>query len=446
MTVPRSGYRRVDHGSPLVDLDVVFADDRLVDSVAHPSPAAGNFGRRAGVSDADPVTDLFRAWREELTAAPMPATPDLRRAIETAGGRGGPAKRSLRPALAIAAAIAALLVGTATVGSRQASPDSALWAVTQVLWPDRAQSVASRHTVQDALDQARAALERGQTQQAQLALLRAAMELGRIDEVDGRVDMQARVDEMWKATTPQDVPSSWLTPEMLAGGPDDAVASAVARSAAASASGGPTPVPSAFSASTLPAASAKAAPSAAGTSVPADVSVQPALPEANPSGASPAGADPVLAAGSGPGAVTPPASTSAGSSSQASAPPLAAAPATVPPSPSDPVPTVPAPAAAPPVSPSPAAVDPGVPTTAPALTPPPPAPADPSSAPSSPATTPPAAPPAPPPMPPTGTETSPSQTAGTTATGATNSTPSGQLVSGQQPAADISTAAQAPTT
>ena len=55
--------------------------------------------------------------------------------------------RALRPALAIAAAIAALLVGSASIGSKDAPRDSPLFALTEVLWPSRAASVASADQV-----------------------------------------------------------------------------------------------------------------------------------------------------------------------------------------------------------------------------------------------------------------------------------------------------------
>ncbi len=245
---PRSGYRRVDHGSPLVDLDVVFADDLLVDGIAdcrrahtdRPGPDRSTQDRstqdrlkqRSVGPAGDPVMDLFRSWRDELTSVPLPPPPDVRHALAGVPTEDAAGRRSLRPALAIAAAIAALLVGTATVGSRHAAPDSALWAVTQVIWPDRAESVASRQHVEDALHEAEAALANGQTQQAQLALLRAAMELGKVDDVDGRGDMQVQVDQLWRAAAPQELSSGSPLPYLLADGPETAAASPMSSSSA----------------------------------------------------------------------------------------------------------------------------------------------------------------------------------------------------------------------
>lgn len=473
---PRSGHRRVDHGSPLVDLDDVFADDRLVDAMAQPAIgqpidaypviAAGTAGagpaardgrrRRLGVATGDPLIEVLRSWRDELAAVPLPAPPDVHRADSTVLPESVSAgKRSLRPALAVAAAIAALLVGSATVGSRHASPDGALWAVTEVLWPDHAESVTSRHNVQDALHQAQAALANGRTQQAQLALLRAAVELGKVDDVDGRVDMQAQVDQLWRQAAPQDLSSTSLAPELLAGGLEAAVASAVST---------PSRDPGAGALSSKPpSASSPISVSKVnqGPSSPAAVPTQPlvgsstsvGLPEPN-AGPALSMADPVVPPAVGQGAVPPPSASVVAPST-----PLdSAAVVTGPPSGgSAPVLPTMAPAVSP-ASDPPAAVDPGSapaltpPPPASALTPPPPAAADRASASASTDPAPSAAPPAPAPTP-TSTDAAPDQTdPGTNgatvgaATGMQSSanTPTGDTVLDQTAAADAGTAAGPP--
>jgi hypothetical protein len=45
----RSGGRRVDPGSPLVDLDVVFADDAAIDRICNADDSAGRVGHRRAV-------------------------------------------------------------------------------------------------------------------------------------------------------------------------------------------------------------------------------------------------------------------------------------------------------------------------------------------------------------------------------------------------------------
>ena len=108
----------------------------------------------------------------------------------------------MRPALSIAAAIAALLVGSATIGSKNAAPDSALWHITQVMWPDRVQSVASRDTALGAIAEAQTAIKAGRSRDAQLALLKATVALGNVDGVDGLDDMQQQVQDLWVVASP----------------------------------------------------------------------------------------------------------------------------------------------------------------------------------------------------------------------------------------------------
>ena len=245
----RPGSHRADHASPLVDLDVVFADDRLIDSIAAVDPlsparadrAAGPAGRHSAGRQAagpsrtgrstlpgnhsgrsagpvvdqpesdDPLTELFQTWRYELASEPLPPVPSVHRAADAVVSGREQRKRSLRPALSIAAAIAALLIGSATVGSKDADQDSALWGITQVLWPDRAVSVASRDHVRQALDEATVALAAGDPQQAQLALLRAAVALGKVADVDGKSGMQREVDQLWRVAAPRELSGTSLT-------------------------------------------------------------------------------------------------------------------------------------------------------------------------------------------------------------------------------------------
>ena len=110
--------------------------------------------------------------------------------------------------LSVGAAIAALLVGSATVGSKNATPDSPLWPITQVMWPDRAQSVASVNLVRTELSKAQDSLDAGDTREAQLAVLRATTELGKVDDVDGKEDLQNQVSDMWRKAAPAELAST----------------------------------------------------------------------------------------------------------------------------------------------------------------------------------------------------------------------------------------------
>ena len=80
---------------------------------------------------------LLKAWRREIDSVPLP--PPIDPALATAVVRSAPPRRrAVRPMIAVAAAIAGLLVGSAAIGARSATPDTVLWPVTQLLWADRA--------------------------------------------------------------------------------------------------------------------------------------------------------------------------------------------------------------------------------------------------------------------------------------------------------------------
>lgn len=216
----RSGRRRVNSSSPLVDLDVVFADDEWLDGIATrpwtPRPTLSMVGaperfrtERLSAEYAsgtlltrDPLTELFENWRDELSLAPLPEPPRLGDLGRVAEPPKVPAKRSLRPALAIAAAIAALLVGTASISSKDATPNSALWPVAAVFWPNRVASVESADRAYRELDLARAAIAEGRSEEAKLALFRATAELGTVEDLDGRDGIRQEVATLWSTVPP----------------------------------------------------------------------------------------------------------------------------------------------------------------------------------------------------------------------------------------------------
>jgi hypothetical protein len=148
------------------------------------------------------LIDLFQLWRAELAVSPIPDPPPVRRVSEVVVKGSLPRRRALRPALSIAAAIAMLLAGSATVAAKSADPGDILWPITEMVWPARVQSVQSVQEVRAALEQARSALDDGRPQDAQLALLNAAVQLGSVDEADGRADMANAVNDLWAAAAP----------------------------------------------------------------------------------------------------------------------------------------------------------------------------------------------------------------------------------------------------
>ncbi|MTD14336.1 hypothetical protein GIS00_10285 [Nakamurella sp. YIM 132087] len=215
-------------GSPSDDLGAIAWDDRLLDEIAAAAalPAQSRrsdldasdpsdddlFGDagpylpvqadRSG-DDADlpgdPLTQLLMQWRGDLRVDDLPPVPEL--PAVAAPARIRKQRRGFRPMIAVAAAIAALLVGTATVGSRTAHPGDVLWPLAKMLWSDRADSVAARESARIALDTAETALYSGDPTRAIVALTSASGDLQRVQEEDGRQELETKYQDLWTKAT-----------------------------------------------------------------------------------------------------------------------------------------------------------------------------------------------------------------------------------------------------
>ncbi len=103
--------------------------------------------------------------------------------------------------LAVAAAISALIIGSATIGASDAEPGSPWWPITRMIWPARAQAAAATLAVHAALDDAREAMRSGRDDDALAAIIRAEGELGNVDDSAVRASIQEAVGALWAATT-----------------------------------------------------------------------------------------------------------------------------------------------------------------------------------------------------------------------------------------------------
>jgi hypothetical protein len=147
-------------GDEAMDLGTISRDDVLLDAL----------GRGAGVPDADELAALLAAWRADLTDDPA-----------TDVSPGAPAVRRARPwTLRLAAAAVALLalVSGLGVGSHRAGPDSPLWSLTRLLYPQQAEVRA----VEDSITRARAALDVGRLDDAGRLIDQARRDLAAIDD------------------------------------------------------------------------------------------------------------------------------------------------------------------------------------------------------------------------------------------------------------------------
>ncbi len=154
---------------------------------SNPAPTAASPDTAAGNA---PLADLLHAWRQELASVPLPEPMDSQAAAAII--RAAPVhRRSLRPMLAVAVAIVGLLIGSAAIGARSATPGSLLWPVTKLLWSDRANSLEAGKDARDGIDQANKALDAGHPEAAVVALQHVTVVLTRVEERDGRKTLES---------------------------------------------------------------------------------------------------------------------------------------------------------------------------------------------------------------------------------------------------------------
>lgn len=189
-----SGDRRRAGGfAGHLDIAAVRADDELLDRIRADFTAGHDLfevhvGAGPGFWSVDAMETLLTAWQDELSAAPMPATPSLGKA-DWALRKGR--RQGLRPMIAVGAAICALLIGSAGVGSRLARPGDALWPLTTVLWSDRVASAHAGEKVTRQLNVASSALDLGDPTGASTALTSVSVDLPEVQSLDGHDRLSA---------------------------------------------------------------------------------------------------------------------------------------------------------------------------------------------------------------------------------------------------------------
>jgi hypothetical protein len=201
---------RPDDGDEPVDLNKVASDDVFIESLsAAPlfddvdQPVRDDVhGQQFRVPSAEtpPTVEvqlaaLLRSWQREIGATPLP--PRLSDEVAVAMVRNAPLRRrSLRPMLAVAAAIGGLLIGSAAIGARSAPVDSVLFPLTQLLWGDRADSMEAADKVRDQLEAANQDLDAGHPEEAQAKLDVVTVVITKVAPRDGRENLESEVQSV----------------------------------------------------------------------------------------------------------------------------------------------------------------------------------------------------------------------------------------------------------
>jgi hypothetical protein len=173
-----------------VDLVAVQADDELINALASglavPSPGIGRY-------DADDqVAALLAAWKAEVEAEPTPPLVDVEVAAARVRAASRPGSRRLRLVAPIAAAaVVALSVGGLGYNAGvTAGPDDGLaWEIAKVVDGERVESVLAAERVEGLIAEAKAALTRGEPEEAAQALAAAARELPAVRAEENAADL-----------------------------------------------------------------------------------------------------------------------------------------------------------------------------------------------------------------------------------------------------------------
>ena len=196
------GSGSTPYGTPLeepIDLVAVQADDELINALAAGFAVPTTDAAYGGDYRADDqVVALLSAWRVDVAEEPIPELIDLETAV-AAVQAGIKAARPRRPRpsgrtrhlvpVAAAAALLVLSVGSLSIGSANAEPDSVLWPVSEVLFSERAVSVEAAVRVSDKIDSAKLALNEGKPEVAKQDLAQAQRDIQSVRPQEGRAQL-----------------------------------------------------------------------------------------------------------------------------------------------------------------------------------------------------------------------------------------------------------------
>jgi outer membrane biosynthesis protein TonB len=195
-----------------VDLVAVQADDELISALAAGmSVSAPGVG---GYDADDQVAALLAMWRAEVDAEPLPEMIDLDTATATVVAASRPPARRSRHLVSVAAAAAIVVfsIGGVSIGASDARPGDALWDVSRVLYSERAESVEAVERIESRIDEAKAALERGEPVVAAQALAAAEDDLLVVRVEEGQAEL-AEVQSFLEAKAAETPPGQPTRPD-----------------------------------------------------------------------------------------------------------------------------------------------------------------------------------------------------------------------------------------
>ncbi len=177
------------------DLDLIRADEALLDAL----------GRGESVEQTDSLATLLTAWRADLVAEPPQTSPIRPPQPVVAGAHpdttlGNAQQRTAQPhvrisrkaRIAVAAAIIGAIAGGTAAAAATATPGSPLWSISQVIYPARADRIAT----EDALAQARRAIDNRNFDRARQALDQAEALISRVHDPRQAARLRVELQEV----------------------------------------------------------------------------------------------------------------------------------------------------------------------------------------------------------------------------------------------------------
>lgn len=187
-----------DNGDQVdVDLSQLRADDALLDALGGADPKLAD---QLGEAE---LNALLLSWSREVDGEPMPELVSVDTAVTTITSaaanikreRRGHKRRLLIP-VAAAASVLVIAFGGASVAAKEALPGDALWGLTQVLYADKANSVAASFEVKAEFQQARQAIMVGQLDTAREALDQAKVTLESVRDEENHDELYQQHREL----------------------------------------------------------------------------------------------------------------------------------------------------------------------------------------------------------------------------------------------------------
>lgn len=187
---PGEGHREND-----LDIDTlvsVWKDDLLLDAIGGAPNDSDQLDVPYDVSADRQLIEALLSWRREIESNPIISTAceqvphvDMDAVVRSAG------RHRFRVPIVSALAAAVVLTFTA-MAAYGATPNEALWPMTEVLYSEHAASVRAAHDVEADQAKARAAMAAGQKYRADAALDAAASRIPQVRAEDGRTELQNR--------------------------------------------------------------------------------------------------------------------------------------------------------------------------------------------------------------------------------------------------------------